>query len=233
MPVQAVSSLLVAETFTSFQGEGPSAGQLAAFIRLSRCNLTCSFCDTRYTWDWSQFSPDAEAVRRTPADLANWATSCSARLVVITGGEPLIQQESLVPLVGALSEAGHSIEVETNGTIAPSAELLALGTRFNVSPKLAGSGVVRDRRIVPAALLALAQSGKAAFKFVIRDDGDLAEVAELEAAYGLAPVWVMPEGTTERAVISGMQAIAEQAMARGWNVSSRLHVLLWGDVRGR
>ena len=95
---QTVPGLLVAETFTSFQGEGPSTGQPATFIRLSRCNLSCQFCDTPYTWDWARFHPAAEARRQVVAELADWALAQPARLVVITGGEPLLQQAALIPL---------------------------------------------------------------------------------------------------------------------------------------
>jgi 7-carboxy-7-deazaguanine synthase len=233
MPPRDPATLLVAETFTSFQGEGPSTGQPAAFIRLSRCNLTCEFCDTPYTWDWSRFHPHVEASRQTAADLTAWATAQRTGLVVITGGEPLIQQAALIPLITALADAKRMVEVETNGTIAPLASLAELVTRFNVSPKLSGSGVAESRRLVPSALRALAATGKAVFKFVICDPAELNEVAELEAAYGLTPVWVMPEATSPQALTAGMQAIAETALARGWSLSGRLHILLWGDARGR
>ena len=225
--------LLVTETFTSFQGEGPSAGQPAAFIRLSRCNLACQFCDTPYTWDWSRFHPAAEASRRPAGELAAWALAQRARLVVITGGEPLLQQTALIPLAARLVEAGRWIEVETNGTVAPAPELASLVARFNVSPKLPGSGMREDRRLVPAALAAFTATGKAIFKFVICHHRELEDVAALEASLGLFPVWVMPEGTSGQAVLEGMRAVAEEALARGWCLSSRLHVLLWGDTRGR
>lgn len=224
--------LLIAETFTSFQGEGPSAGQPAAFIRLSRCNLSCGFCDTPYTWDWSRYRPE-DATRMAAYDLAAWAASQSARLVVITGGEPLIQQDALVALAGQLAEEGFRIEVETNGTIPSAPALAALVTQFNVSPKLAGSGMSAGRRIVPGALQSLVGTGKAVFKFVICRPGDLDEVRELETAFGLAPVWVMPEGTSEQSVLTGMRTLADVALDRGWSLSSRMHVLLWGDQRGR
>jgi organic radical activating enzyme len=225
--------LLVAEAFTSLQGEGPSAGQPAVFIRLSRCNLACRFCDTPYTWDWSRFRPDAEAARRPAGELAEWALTQRAGLVVITGGEPLLQQVALLPLASRLAEAGRRVEIETSGTIAPGPELTGAVAQFNVSPKLSGSGVPEDRRLVPAALAAFTATGKAIFKFVICHQRELAEVAGLQAAYGLCPVWVMPEGTSEQAVLDGMRAVAGEALARGWCVSGRLHVLLWGDARGR
>ncbi len=228
-----VGALLVAETFTSFQGEGPSAGQPAAFIRLSRCNLTCSWCDTPYTWDWSRFRPDVEARRLPVGDLANWVLAQPTALVVITGGEPLLQQAALLPLANRLVQAGRRVEIETNGTIAPASELVSVVTRFNVSPKLSGSGVPDERRLVPAALATLASTGKAIFKFVICQQDELAEVAALESEHGLSPVWVMPEGTGDQVVLEGMRAIADAALTCGWCLSARLHVLLWGDVRGR
>lgn len=145
----------------------------------------------------------------------------------------MIQQTGLVPLVTALHEAGRRVEIETNGTIPPAAELSAAAERFNVSPKLSGSGLSRDRRLIPEVLQAFAASGKALFKFVVTIAEELEEIAELEASYGLSPVWVMPEGTSEQTVLGGMRALAEEALARGWNLSSRMHVLLWGDTRGR
>lgn len=226
------SRLLVAETFTSLQGEGPSAGQPATFIRLSRCNMWCTYCDTPYTWDWSRYRPE-DADRRTGADLAGWAESQPARLIVITGGEPLLQQQALAPLVTRLAGAGHRIEVETNGTIAPVPDIADGVTQFNVSPKLSGSGVPAARRIVSDALTALAGTGKGIFKFVISDPAELAEVRDLETRFGLAPVWIMPEGTSEKAVLAGMRALEQAARTRGWSLSSRLHILLWGDQRGR
>jgi organic radical activating enzyme len=98
--------LLVAETFgdknPTFQGEGPSCGTPAVFIRLSRCNLACSWCDTKYTWDWAHYDPRKESARLAVAALAEWALSMRPGLVVITGGEPLLQQLKLALLVPRL-----------------------------------------------------------------------------------------------------------------------------------
>lgn len=230
----ASRGLLVAERFgPTFQGEGPSAGQQALFIRLSTCNLSCSWCDTPYTWDWTRFDRRVERRRVSAGELLAWALERDTTLVVVTGGEPLIQQAGLAPLVSTLAEAGRRVEIETNGTIPPAAELSAAVERFNVSPKLSGSGLPEGRRLIPEALQAFAASGKALFKFVVTTAEELEEVAELEASYGLAPVWVMPEGTSEHAVLAGMRVLAEEALARGWSLSSRMHVLLWGDTRGR
>jgi organic radical activating enzyme len=225
--------LLVSEIFgPTFQGEGPSAGRQAVFVRLSRCNLTCTWCDTPYTWDWKRFDVARESYRAGVEDIAGPVLACPAGLVVITGGEPLLQQQALIRLLLLISGSRRRIEIETNGTIPPLPELTALVDAFNVSPKLANSGVLPARRIDRSALSLLAACGKAVFKFVLSGPDDVQEVAALQQDFGLNPVWVMPEGTTPETVQTGMRALAEEALARGWNLSSRLHILLWGDRRG-
>jgi 7-carboxy-7-deazaguanine synthase len=229
--------LIVAECFgieqPTFQGEGPSCGVPALFIRLSRCNLTCGWCDTKYTWDWSQFDPHKESKRRTVADLLAWALGSAVELVVITGGEPLIQQKKLNLLVQGLLAAGKRVEFETNGTLAPNPELLVDGIHFNVSPKLANSGVEEDKRIVPDALMAFAASGRAAFKFVTRAVAELEEIGALVDRYGLDPVWVMPEGTTAEGLIQTTRVLADAVAVRRWRFTPRLHVLAFAEARGR
>ncbi|MFB6884192.1 7-carboxy-7-deazaguanine synthase QueE [Streptomyces noursei] len=233
----AALRLIVAECFgvevPTFQGEGPSCGHPALFIRLSRCNLTCTKCDTKYTWDWKQFDPRKESTKRTVEDLVAWATSSPVELVVITGGEPLLQQERLVPLVGQLLAAGKRVEFETNGTIAPASELVVDGVRFNVSPKIASFGMNETKSVEPAALEAFVASERAAFKFVASAVSDLDRIAELADAHRLAPVWVMPEGTTAEAIIATTRVLADAVAARRWHFTTRLHVLAFADARGR
>ena len=228
------ASLAVSELFgPTLQGEGPSAGRLASFIRLSGCPLRCQWCDTPWTWDWTRFNRRAEQRRIGTADVLTWALGQTPRLIVITGGEPLIQARQLTGLAATLTANGHEVEIETSGTIAPPPALAIDGVRFNVSPKLANSGIPAARRIRAGALRALASQGNARFKFVATGLADLDEIAELRDAYGLDPVWVMPEGTSSTAVLGGMRMLADAVIARGWNLSSRLHVLLWEDTRGR
>ena len=231
--LSAPRPLKLAETFHStVQGEGPSAGHPAAFIRLSGCNLACTWCDTPYTWDTDRFNLREESYRRPVDDLAAWALGRPEELIVVTGGEPLLQP-AVVPLVERLRRGGKRVEIETNGTVAPSVGLVQTCPDFNVSPKLGNSGVAVERRIVPDALRAFADSGLARFKFVVRHLDDLAEIEALEREFGLSPIWVMPEGTTQAAVLEGMRALVDASAARGWRLGSRMHVLLWGDERGR
>lgn len=226
--------LRVAEMFgPTFQGEGPSAGHLAAFVRLSGCPVRCSWCDEPQTWDWSRFDRGAESQPVTSGQIVTWASGIPAGLVVITGGEPLAQQRGLTELAAALADDGHRVEIETSGTITPDPVLASSVATFNVSPKLASSGVPYERRIRPDALAALAATGKAVFKFVACGRKDLDEVAELAGRFGLAPVWIMPEGVTQERVLAGMRDLADDVLSRGWNLTGRMHILLWGGTRGR
>jgi 7-cyano-7-deazaguanosine (preQ0) biosynthesis protein QueE len=230
----AGDELVVAEVFgPTFQGEGASVGRRAAFVRLGRCNLDCSWCDTPYTWDWTRFDPAVELRRESTARVLDLLEPMHPTLVVITGGEPLLQQRALVPLLAGCAERGWAVEVETNGTLAPSDALVSLVRQWNVSPKLANSGVPLDVRIRPDALTAFRATGTAVFKFVVAQVADLDEVAELVGAHDLDPVWIMPEGTDAATVLARASALAGPVLARGWNLTPRLHVLLWGDERGR
>ncbi|MET9431711.1 7-carboxy-7-deazaguanine synthase QueE [Streptomyces sp. NPDC003036] len=229
--------LIVAERFgvevPTFQGEGPSCGHPAIFIRLSRCNLSCTACDTKETWDWSRFDPREVSTRQSVQDLASWVKSSPVELVVITGGEPLLQQRNLPPLVQRLLEDGRRVEFETNGTVMPDPALLVAGVRFNVSPKLASFGVDEAKSIVPSVLRALAESGQAAFKFVASSVSDVDRIAALADRHGLAPVWVMPEGTTAESITASARELADAVAARHWYFTTRLHVLAFADARGR
>jgi 7-carboxy-7-deazaguanine synthase len=227
-------SLLVSEIFgPTFQGEGPSSGQLAAFLRLGGCNLNCTWCDTPYTWDRERFDLERETVRLTSDEVLKRLQAVSASLIVVTGGEPLLQQLVLEPVLEACLADGRSIEVETNGTIMPSDHLMQLVTRFNVSPKLGNSGVRGRHRLRQPVLRALVESGSAIFKFVVERASDLDEIAAVEGELDLRPIWVMPQAQTPEQVMTVMRDIAAPVLARGWNLTTRLHVLLWGAARGR
>ncbi|MEU4922337.1 MULTISPECIES: 7-carboxy-7-deazaguanine synthase QueE [Streptomyces] len=236
-PRAPLGQLIVAERFgvevPTVQGEGPSCGHPAIFIRLSRCNLSCTACDTKETWDWSQFKPQEVSTRQSVSDLVAWALQSPVELVVITGGEPLIQQRNLVPLVRRLLDEGRRVEFETNGTFMPDPALLVDGVRFNVSPKLASFGMDEAESIVPSALRVFAASGRAAFKFVASSVADIDRIAELADQHGLAPVWVMPEGTTAEAITSTTRVLADAVASRHWHLTTRLHVLAFADPKGR
>lgn len=215
------------------QGEGPYMGRRCVFVRLSRCDLSCDWCDTPYTWDWDRYNPKKEIHRRSTKDVADQVDKLDAETddagVVVSGGEPLLQRSRLVKLVDELQSRGRWVQLETNGRHAPPDGLHPL-TRIVASPKLANSGMDYDQRIVPKALDAL-REWPASFKFVVTGEPDLDEVDNLVAEFELEDVWIMPEGTTAGKV-AAIDAIAEQVIERGYNLSTRLHVTLWGSRRG-
>ncbi len=219
-------------------------GQRCAFVRLGRCNLTCGgpgpatwACDTPYTWDWKGqngqvYDPGVELTTEPVDSVVAHLEGFGVDLVVISGGEPMLQRRGLPLLVQECAKRGWRVEVETNGTQRPWPGLEGV-TQFNVSPKLANSGVPFDARVVPDALTGLASTGRAVWKFVCSSPSDLAEVArDYVDPFNLSPVYVMPAGTNTEAVEEGGRALADAVMTRGWNLTTRLHVILWGDKRG-
>jgi organic radical activating enzyme len=227
--------LVVNEIFgPTVQGEGPSSGHRCAFLRLGGCNLSCRWCDTPYTWDWKGVADEGHAYR--PADelhpmaietVLSRLLAFDVGLIVLSGGEPLSQQHRLMPVIHGLKEAGLDIEIETNGTVAPLPELVASGVRFNVSPKLAHSGDPERRRLVPEVLRAFAELPPTIFKF-----DDLDEVERLVTRFALRPVWIMPLGRTTEELIATLRKLADSTISRGWNLTSRMHVLAWETQRG-
>lgn len=233
------SDLVVNEIFgPTIQGEGPHAGRRCGFLRLGGCNLSCRWCDTPYTWDWTgvtaqgPFDPKTELHRQSQATVLDTVLGLGVDLLVISGGEPLNQAGRLEQLVPVLLARGVSVDIETNGTHAPARHLADVVETFVVSPKLEHSGDPAERRIVPAALHLLASLPQAHFKFVARGVDDLDEIDQFVDQFGIQRVWIMPEGQEKSDVDRVSTAIAEAAISRGWNFSSRLHVLLWNDLRG-
>ncbi|MFF0146979.1 7-cyano-7-deazaguanosine (preQ0) biosynthesis protein QueE [Amycolatopsis sulphurea] len=231
----ADGGLVVNETFgPTFQGEGPSTGRYAHFIRLFGCHLSCAWCDSPHTHD-TRYDLDAEQRVLSIEDILSWLAADPADLLVITGGEPLLQAHLLGRLLCAIRERALAteIEIETSGTIAPTNMITSAVKRFNVSPKLAHSGLRRHQRIRPTVLRDFAEGGKAIWKFVVQELADLAEIQELADTYGLHPVWIMPEGTDSTTVLARMRMLADPVLARRWRLSTRLHTLLWENDRGR
>lgn len=234
------TELVVNEIFgPTIQGEGRSLGRRCGFLRLGGCNLSCHWCDTPYTWDWTgvsaegiAYDPKVELHRKPISEVAREVLELGVDLLVISGGEPLGQQKRLVELVELLVERGIEVEIETNGTHAPVPRLVAAGVRLNISPKLSHSGDPERRRIVPKALRALSETPHAAFKFVCKSTDDLSEVADLVDRFDLHPVWIMPEGQSSEEIGRHLQDLVAEVIDRGWNVTTRLHTVMWGKKRG-
>ncbi|HEX2882865.1 MAG TPA: 7-carboxy-7-deazaguanine synthase QueE [Polyangiaceae bacterium] len=225
--------LKVSEIFASIQGEGVSAGEPAAFLRLAGCNLHCTWCDTKYTWDWQAFDYDREVTRMSVATVSQQLQALTPRRLVITGGEPLIQQSGIADLLRLLSTEWF-IEVETNGTFAAEPALLARIDQWNVSPKLAHAGDPAEQRIELDILRAFAQSDKAWLKVVIHQTDDRVELDRLieQTRWPLQRILLMAQAASAAELEHRTPLINELALLRGVAVSPRLHVARWNGKRG-
>jgi 7-carboxy-7-deazaguanine synthase len=228
-----VDTLRLSEIFESIQGEGASAGSPSVFVRLATCNLRCTWCDTRYSWDWARYRYDDEVRHVAVTDVAKAVLARPETHLVVTGGEPLLQDRAIVLLLGALPKERY-VEVETNGTLAPSRDLLDRVDQWNVSPKLANSGEPARRRLVPGALGALLSTGRAWLKLVVEGENDLGEADALVRNLGWPRerVLLMPQAASREDLVARTPLLARFADERGFGTSPRLHVERWGGRRG-
>lgn len=230
------------EIFTSLQGEGPSAGRPCAFIRLSRCNLACSWCDTAYTWRFTgdnrlhrddiAFDRAANQMTLSEEDVAARIAALGRDRLVITGGEPLLQGPALARMLGHLKDI--HVEVETNGTVTPHAELDPLVHQYNVSPKLAHSGNPAELALIPERLKAWAADPRAFVKFVVAQPEDLEEVLAIQRESSIPSdrIFLMPEGRDTETISARGRWLAEICSENEFSFSDRLQIHLFGDTRG-
>ena len=230
------------EIFASLQGEGPSAGKPCAFIRLSRCNLACHWCDTAYTWRFTgdnrphrsglAYDRAANQVTLSEEDAATRIAALGKPRLVITGGEPLLQAPALARMLALLPDM--AIEIETNGTVAPPPALDALVHQYNVSPKLAHSGNPADLALIPERLAHWAAEPRAFLKFVIAEPSDVDEVLGLASQFAIPRerIYLMAEGTDPATLAAREHWLAQLCLDRNLTLSKRLHIELYGDERG-
>lgn len=246
-------NLKVSEIFATIQGEGVTTGLPSVFIRLALCNLHCKWCDAFYTWNWigtpfihddgdtTKVDPDKEIKEMTSEDIIEEVQKLSGeniRNVVITGGEPLMQQRSpeFISLLVDLKTLYYTIEIETNGTIIPTDDVDAFVTQYNVSPKLNNSGNPINQRFVIRAECYFAKSPKAWFKYVVTNDHE--DLAEIEADIRMCnippnKILIMPEGRSQKEIGKRAKELVELCKQRGWRYCNRLQVQIWDkDLRG-
>ena len=230
------------EIFASVQGEGASAGMPVAFLRLSRCNLACQWCDTAYTWHFEgddrphrsgrTYDRKANQVTLEVGDVAERIRVLGQKRLVVTGGEPLLQAGPLAELLEAVDDM--SVEVETNGTVKPPPRLDIRIDQFNVSPKLAHSGNPAELALLPERLAAWSADPRAFFKFVVASPEDVEEVLALKRSYAIPAqrIFLMAEGTDSATLRTREQWLVPLCLEHGMRLSDRLHIHLFGDTRG-
>lgn len=234
------------EIFASLQGEGPSAGKPCAFVRLSRCNLACQWCDTAYTWRFTgdnrphraglDYERAANQLTLAEEDVAARIAALAKPRLVVTGGEPLLQAPALARMLAQLQILlpGVRVEIETNGTVAPPPVLDALVAQYNVSPKLAHSGNPAELALVPERLAHWAQEPRAFFKFVVAQPSDVDEVLALAGQFSVPRerIYLMAEGTDPATLAARETWLAQSCLEHNLTLSKRLHIELYGDTRG-
>lgn len=207
--------------------QGTAAGTRCSLIRLGGCNLSCRWCDTPFVWDSTRYDLALQLASWPAAEVAAAALSCAPSLVVLTGGEPLLQQRATGWQVLLDSLGAVEVGLETNGTIAPSEATLDGVSWVTVSPKLAHSGDPSWDRVKGEVLVRwgqLALTHRIEFVFVVQDHTDIAAIGQLAGVHGLPHhrIWVSPEGTTPATVINRLHLVAEEAVAAGFNVAPRI-----------
>lgn len=223
----------IAEVFDSIQGEGQYTGVPSSFVRLTGCNLRCWFCDTPYT-SWAP-----EGTIRSCREVVDEVLHHQNPHVVVTGGEPLLQPE-IVPLTEALETHGKRVTIETAATVFRP----VTASLMSISPKRANSiprgsrhskrhEVLRDNRRVVERMLS---EYECQLKFVIDCNDDVDDVQEyLASTSGARPdhVWLMPQARSVEELEEKSGWIEELAQRHGYHFTGRLHIELFGNVRGK
>jgi len=211
--VRIEPELLLSEIFYSIQGESSYAGYPCLFFRLAGCNLRCSYCDARYTYE-------EEATSMPVAALLAEAEKYPQAIVEITGGEPLLQ-EGVYSLMEALLSAGRTVLLETNGSIG--IDRVPKEVVKIVDLKCPDSGMAEHME--PANLALLAPHDE--IKFVVSSRRDYDWACGMLAEHGLA--------RKAKVIFSPVTSRLKPADLAGWLLADglparlqlQLHTLLW------
>lgn len=232
-----MSTLPVAEIFgPTIQGEGPYAGRPARFVRFGGCNLTCTWCDTPYTWDGARFDLRSQITAMSVEAIVD-KLAPDGDLVVLTGGEPMLYAErpAFTQLLERLTEASCTIHVESNATLVPPPSVVELVDVFVLSPKLDHAQACTGDALMPRGWADVANRAEVHLKVVCanRRDVHAAAVLAISMNWPADRTWVMPLGTTAHELAMRWPEILDAAVEHGVNATHRLHILAWGDIRGR
>lgn len=211
------------------------SGVPSTFVRVSGCNLRCVWCDTPYaSWEPQGEHIEVKALVEQICGMGNGH-------VVVTGGEPMIF-DPVTELCWELGARGKTITVETAGTVFRDlrCHLMSVSPKLSNSTPPESSGWRRrheETRISVDTLARLIERYQVQLKFVIGRDveGNLAEVdALIEQLPHVRPerILLMPEGTEAAGLRELQKALVAPCLARGWRLSPRLHIELFGNLRG-
>ncbi|MGM9923754.1 MAG: putative 7-carboxy-7-deazaguanine synthase QueE [Bacillus sp. (in: firmicutes)] len=169
----------VIERFVSIDGEGPTSGELATFIRFEGCNLRCTWCDTEYSWNG-----ECAYEEQTAEEIYDYIKASGARNVTLTGGEPLLQKNLFVLLDMLSEDPSLVIHIETNGAmdIAKYKERYRdSNIHFILDYKLPASGMHHTMKTGNFDLVGCED----VYKFVIASEEDLQTAYDVARRYDL------------------------------------------------
>jgi 6-pyruvoyltetrahydropterin 2'-reductase len=268
--------LPVAEQFYSIQGEGRYMGRPAVFLRTAGCNFLCGGTAAARAYEDTDYATETQAMADNLAEgegtwvcdtIAEWMEGNQYTIeelydywgeegflkyvdegahIVITGGEPLLQEEPLTAFLNRLDQEAHDpfVEVETNGSIYPGDALRTHIDQFNISPKLSNSGMGRERRYNPEILNRYVQQhmgehsddvANADFKFVVGTREDWAEIDDDFIEQFEVPkenVYLMPAGGTEDDLTLTRGDVVELAKQHAVQYTDRLQIVIWNQATG-
>lgn len=241
-----MKKLAVSEVFYSIQGEGKTVGVPSVFVRLGGCNLMCGGmgtqfdgelhneaewrCDTVEVW----MNAQAKEVHEILPDDCVEAIKNGAH-VILTGGEPTMQQNGLVEFINYVKETINPntyFEVETNGTIMPSVFMFENIDLWNCSPKLLSSGNDISMAYKKDVILALNRQNTI-FKFVVSSDKDWKEIQDYYLdIVDRNKVYLMPAGENQELLNKTKETVVELAKENYLNFTTRLHIEIWNKKTG-
>lgn len=210
----------VVEIFESINGEGKKAGQLALFIRFQKCNLNCSYCDTK----WAN-SDDSPYTLMNLEELYKKVVESGIKNVTITGGEPLLQENIEIFLKKLAENPEINVEIETNGSI----NLKRVGEiknapSFTMDYKLPKSNMEKFMDLENFKYL----KEKDTVKFVVSNIDDLERAREIIEKYSLVEkcaVYISPVfGKIE---LSSMVDFMKKYKMNGVNMQLQIHKIIW------
>ena len=233
---QECTGVKVNEIFCSIQGEGKLAGVPSVFVRTAGCNLRCAWCDTpEAAWEGKGESLEVDQILERVG-------AYGAGHVVLTGGEPMIAV-GVEELCGRLREGEYHITIETSATVWKD----VVCDLASISPKL-GNSTPQTRnaeqwaeshertRLRPEIIRRFMQMPDYQLKFVVDRPEDMREIDALLAQVGPVDppnVLLMPQGVTAEELSERGRWIADICRDRGFRFCPRLHIMLYGNVRGR
>lgn len=209
----------ISEIFYSIQGEGANIGQPSIFLRLQGCHLRCTWCDSKFTWDFK------DGKKMTTDQIIKSLKKYPGKNLVITGGEPLIQQSALKELLEKIGK-NYFVEMETSGSLKSTLDKYI--DQYNCSPKTSNS---KNKTLKLEKLPA----EKTFYKFVVDTKKDLEEIEALIKNHRLpkSKIILMPQGIKKATLEKKSKWLIEICKTKNYRFSPRLHIDIYSNTRGR